>query len=271
MIKLNKEQIYFSTYPNHETVLLKGVLPKVQTKFNTIYMRFESDIDLMRLMMVKRWIDDLEPDSQVTLQMPYVPYSRMDRAEDGSAFSLKYVCDFINSLGFKKIHIFEAHSFMTEALLNNVSNFDMSKLLARNYLEELEFGEDDYVFLPDAGAVKRYSKDFKEYNIITANKIRDFQSGDIKGLEIVGATDLQGGRVMIVDDLCSAGGSFYFSALKLKEINAGDIYLTVAHCEDTIHNGKLLKGDEIKRIYTTNSILTRPHAKITTYNVEHGE
>ena len=61
----------------------------------------------------------------------------------------------------------------------------------------------------------------------------------------------------IVDDICSKGGTFYHSALKLKEFGATNIYLYVTHCENSIYDGELLKNNGlIEKIYTTDSILT---------------
>ena len=69
-------------------------------------------------------------------------------------------------------------------------------------------------------------------------------------------------KVLIVDDICSAGGTFKFSAMKLKELGAKDVALYVSHCEDNIQNGDLLKTDLISKIYTTDSILHIKHDKI---------
>lgn len=63
--------------------------------------------------------------------------------------------------------------------------------------------------------------------------------------------------VLIIDDICSKGGTFYHSAKKLKELGANKIYLYVSHCENTIYSGELLKDNGlIEKIFTTDSILT---------------
>ena len=70
-------------------------------------------------------------------------------------------------------------------------------------------------------------------------------------------------NILIIDDICSKGGTFYHSAKRLKEAGAANIYLYITHCENTIHEGELLNSDLIKHIYTTDSILTKTHEKIT--------
>ena len=101
-------------------------------------------------------------------------------------------------------------------------------------------------------------------------KKRNWDTGVIEGLDLMGDTEAINGKdILIIDDICSRGGTFYHSAKALKEIGAANIYLYVTHCENTIHEGELLKDDDlIKHIYTTDSILTKTHEKITIVNVK---
>ena len=87
----------------------------------------------------------------------------------------------------------------------------------------------------------------------------------IEGLDLMGNVEAINGKdILIIDDICSRGGTFYHSAKVLKEAGAANIYLYVTHCENTIHEGELLKEDSlIERIYTTDSLLTKTHEKIT--------
>lgn len=85
-----------------------------------------------------------------------------------------------------------------------------------------------------------------------------WETGEIKGLDLSGEIDqLPGKDILIVDDICSRGGTFYHSAKKLKEAGVGKIYLYVTHCENTVYDGELLKNNGlIEKIYTTDTILT---------------
>ena len=86
--------------------------------------------------------------------------------------------------------------------------------------------------------------------------------GKILGLDVISDVDLKDKKVLIIDDICSAGGTFKFSSMKLKEMGAKEVNLYVTHCEDNIQNGDLLKTDLISRIYTTDSILHIEDEKI---------
>lgn len=124
----------------------------------------------------------------------------------------------------------------------------------------------DVIYFPDEGACKRYVDldSVKESGlpVIFGIKKRDFATGKILGLDVVSDIDLKGKKVLIVDDICSAGGTFKFSAMKLKELGASDVALYISHCEDNIQNGDLLKTDLISKIYTTDSILHISDPKI---------
>ena len=94
-------------------------------------------------------------------------------------------------------------------------------------------------------------------------KKRDWKTGQILGLDVAGEVkSIAGKDILIIDDICSRGGTFLHSAKKLKELGANDIYLYVSHCENTILEGELLNGDLIKKVYTTDSIFTKSHEKI---------
>ena len=122
------------------------------------------------------------------------------------------------------------------------------------------------IYFPDEGACQRYADldCIKESGlpVIFGIKKRDFATGKILGLDVVSDIDLKGKKVLIVDDICSAGGTFKFSAMKLKELGASDVALYVSHCEDNIQNGDLLKTDLVSKIYTTDSILHISDPKI---------
>ena len=50
-------------------------------------------------------------------------------------------------------------------------------------------------------------------------------------------------------------------------LSTGEIYLYVSHCENTILEGEIPNTDLIQKVYTTDSIFTGCHEKITVWNV----
>lgn len=225
---------------------------------------YDSDEELFTLACVVYWVRRSRGSKRIIkLYMPYVPNARMDRIKNvNENFSLKVFANFINSLGFDDIQVYNAHSNVSEALINNIYNEMPNGDV--NYC--INSYKPDVIFFPDEGACKRYSdlKSVKESGlpVIFGIKKRDWKTGKILGLDVVSDIDIKGKKILIVDDICSAGGTFKFSAMKLKELGASDVALYVSHCEDNIQNGDLLKTDIISKIYTTNSILHITDPKI---------
>lgn len=255
MIKVNGNEVLFEKFPNGETRIIESSLPQVGWVIKNIALKYEDDSDLIKLMLIKNYLDSIGRKGFNELIIYYMPYSRMDRSENGSPFTLKYVANFINNLGFSKVKVIEPHSDVTPALIDNVEpvyiNFDLIEKVKR----EVTFREDkDYLMFPDAGASKRYSK-MKAKNVLIGNKVRDFETGKILGLELMGDKSKAYGRsVIIVDDLSSRGSTFVHSAKKLREEGFVEINLLVAHAENTIFEGELF--DHIDKVFTTDSILT---------------
>jgi ribose-phosphate pyrophosphokinase len=254
MIYLNGRNLDITKFPNNEVLIRDYIMIKEE---NTIKVKFESNEDLFNLILIKEHIDEKEPNAKTELIMPYLPYSRMDRTEGVNVFTLKYICKIINKLNFERVTICEPHSEVSMALLDRIKVINSSIGITREVMEKLNFNPEsnDYLFYPDAGAEKRYSKQVKYEKVLTGNKERDYISGNIKSLTIAGDKPTNPFRVIIVDDLCSRGGTFMMSAEKLKELGATEIYLVVTHCENTILDGDILKKDLIKGVYTTNSII----------------
>ncbi|WJJ55326.1 hypothetical protein QB910_000082 [Dabrowskivirus KKP3916] len=261
MIWINGKRIETFKFPNGETGI-KGeqIYDALTDGINYVVFKYESDADLIELMFVKRHIDTYAG-VVVGLRILYMPYSRMDRQNDfHTVFTLKHVAEFINWLGFDHIDVDEPHSDVTCAVLNNAQPQYLTKRLISNVMDKIGFDpERDYVFYPDAGAAKRYS-DVTGFKTLVGHKHRDFNTGEIKSLQVVGSEQINDRdssfKVLIVDDLCSRGGTFMAAGTELRNLGATEVYLLTAHCENTIHNGDIIKTDVINKVFTTDSILS---------------
>ncbi|QAA31989.1 ribose-phosphate diphosphokinase [Clostridium manihotivorum] len=264
MIYLNNKKVQIKKFPNGESLINNEGLV-INSYDNEIKLKFESDEDITQLIFLKNHLDELNKKSNLII--PYMPYSRMDRTEGVTVFTLKYLCKLINSLNFDKVTIYEPHSEVSVALLDRVKVINMSQALTKELLKELNYEENLYLVYPDAGAAKRYEKQIDYKKVLTANKERDFNTGYIKSLKINGEVKEKEFKAIIVDDLCSRGGTFILTAEALKDLGAKEIYLVVTHCEDTIFEGDILKNDLITKVYTTNSILSKGHDKIEIHEI----
>ena len=212
---------------------------------------YENDAELFSLICVKRHLDRVYSYSDVVLEMPYIPHARMDRVKsDEDVFTLRYFCEVINSLNFKVVHVRDAHSNVSLALLNNVVDEGV-----RGYVVAAakESGA-EALFFPDEGAMKRYSEHFAVPYAFGMKK-RDWETGKILGLDIINAENIKDKNVLIVDDICSRGGTFFYAAKALKAAGAKSVSLYVTHLERTVILGEMASTDGlVDHVYTTKSI-----------------
>ena len=276
MILVNGKQIKLEKFPDGTPHMYISVAPS--THYH-IYWKYEAMDEMVTLYFAAKHLRTLPliaPDFRppaITLDMPYIPNARMDRVDrvkdNSEVFTLKHFCDFINDLNFQQVSVLDAHSNTSLALLNNVQQnavFPYIQTAARRC-------NPDMLFFPDKGSHDRYKALIQ--NTVTlddalkalpkafGNKKRDWDSGKILEFNVECATSVTGKIVLIVDDICSRGKTFYHSAQKLKELGADKIYLYVTHCENSILTGELLSSELIEHIFTSESIFTEQHDKIT--------
>ncbi|UWY29050.1 ribose-phosphate diphosphokinase [Flavobacterium sp. TR2] len=186
----------------------------------------------------------------IDLFIPYFPAARQDRVMiPGEPLSVKVYADIINAMQLNKVFVFDAHSEVTPALLNNstvIPNYTFIKAVLEN------IGNNVKLISPDGGALKKIYK-VSEFlggvEVVECSKSRDVKTGKLSGFKVY-EDDLQGMDCLIVDDICDGGGTFVGLAEELKKKNAGKLYLAVSH-------GIFNKGFEVLNcfdgIFTTNS------------------
>ena len=260
MIYLNGIEISGENFPNNELNLLaieEAINARSKYKTNHFILKYEDDRDLMALFFSKKQVD-LRTSDISTLSIAYMPYSRMDRAETiQTPFMLKFVCDFINNLGFHEVYVHEPHSAVTVQLLNNVVEiYDNIELLEHVKKKESFVDIKDYIVFPDYGAFERYHSRIRSKNMLFGEKDRDFATGQINGLSLKGnkANISLDSKAIIVDDLSSYGGTFIRVATELRKLGFNRVALLVGHAENSIFKGQLF--DHVDKVYTTDSILT---------------
>lgn len=257
MIKVNNDIVNQAQFPDG-TLLLKT--DGMDMSDITITWLYENDAELFTIIcLAKKAL-------KKSLIMPYIPHARMDRCKsDEDTFTLKYFAEVINSLGFDKVTVLDPHSNVSVALIDRVEALS-PKLYIETVIEKLK-KDNLMLFFPDEGSMKRYA-DMFEIPYAFGIKKRDWKTGQILGLDVVdNGISLSGKKILIIDDICSRGGTFYHSAMKLKELGVGDIYLYISHCENTILEGEVLTSGLIEKVFTTNSIFTKESDKIEKFEL----
>lgn len=268
MIKVNNVQYNWSHYPDGTLNMSNDISVSRITNITWLYENQEEQIVVFNLVKWLRKNNHYKVDT-INLLLPYLPNARMDRIDKSNPceiFTLKYFCEFINELHFDTVEVLDAHSNVSLALINNIQTSDIQNLID----VAVDLYNPDIVFYPDEGAMKRYSK-LLNMPYCFGIKNRDWQSGKILGLDVIAnGMDIINKKVLIIDDICSKGGTFYNSAKKLRGLGAKDVALYVSHCENNIFKGEfadnkvnLLDSGMVSHIYTTDSILTEQDKRIT--------
>ena len=266
MIFVNNKQVPLGKFPDN-TLMLKELNKYFGFgELVEITWHYENDAELFALICIRKYADQFYP-KYVELYMPYCPHARQDRVKNnGDVFTLKYFADVINSLNFSRVVVFDAHSNVSLALIDRVRNTNPAPFIEKAILnigqtittKENEGSTSSLIaFYPDEGAMKRYSDDTKLPYAFGIKK-RDWATGKIEGLTIQNQELVNGKDVLIIDDICSRGGTFYHTAKALKAAGAARIFLYVSHLERTVLDGDLysemIQNGLIEGIYTANPL-----------------
>jgi ribose-phosphate pyrophosphokinase len=266
MIKLNGHIVEQGSFPDG-TLMLKNLNQYLSFGEKAIIeWKYENDAELFALICVRRYLDDFHL-RFITLQMDYIPHARQDRIKScEDVFTLKYFAEVINSLNFSAVNVLDAHSNVSLALIDRVRNYSPAPFIEKaisNIGQTIMIKENEgstsslIAFYPDEGAMKRYSDDTKLPYAFGIKK-RDWTTGKIQGLDIQNQELVKDKDVLIIDDICSRGGTFYHAAKALKAAGAARIYLYVSHLERTVLEGDLydemIRNGLIEGIYTANPL-----------------
>lgn len=148
------------------------------------------------------------------LHIPYLISARYDRVmNDGDSFDLKVVASLINSLNFRKVYLYDVHSDVSLALINN------SVAVSNRFLVEKYNTSDSVLICPDSGASKKIKK-YLEWNknivdVVYCNKSRNLLDGSLS-LSVLEPEKCTGKNCVIIDDLCDGGGTFLGIASQIK-------------------------------------------------------
>lgn len=215
--------------------------------------------DMNDFMLLAQLVDAVRHVTDIAvshLELAWLPWARQDRhMVNGDSFALKVFANQLNTLNFNKVLLLDPHSDAAAAAINNsvVIAQETCLMKSENLLQAISTGKLMLV-APDAGALKKIhnvakASGARDYAILT--KERDVATGNLTGFSLVSG-NVAGKDVLIVDDLCDAGGTFIGSAQVLRDAGARSVSLYVTHgvfskgVENLLNNG-------IDAIYTTTS------------------
>lgn len=274
MFILNGEEVKITRFPDNT---IKFDLASGPKKKNILKWKFESMEELIVLIGLSDKLNTYETD----LQIPYLPNARMDKvSENTEGLMLQYFVQTVDNLGFNSITVLDPHSIAYSLFAKNTNwkedEYKLRNLIyttIKNVMVMNEYTNPVLVF-PDKGAKSRYTEligETEEYSTsaLVGEKVRNQKTGEIISFDLLGEVPEDDVPVLIVDDICSFGGTFLHTAKKLREKGyKGKIYLYVTHAEESILLGEITdKNSPISRVFTTDSLLESNHEKVIKYNI----
>lgn len=220
----------FFTHPNLKTWVYPGgeigvqYLPFTNVAKYTISTRIRDTASLIALYQLIKIISiSLGTADNISLFIPYLPYSRQDRTQitkegwympDMNSF----IVDLLSSFPVT-ITTFDIHSLHPK--INNIEpTYQANKLV--------ELLNPGLILFPDKGAFNRYSKLFYCVPCKAATKTRDPGTGK---LELDIPKDCfkaaKNNTILVFDDICDGGGTFELLGEKVP--SNFDLYLYVSH------------------------------------------
>lgn len=288
MILVQNEVVTASKFPAGESHILfsplllsklKDELKKVGGTINVTW-KYREDSELFQLLSVLYKVKDLIPcqnPTNINLYIPYCPHARMDRIKEDSQICTSKVFasilarakddDLFDTLIVDDIHSNDSMDYLLNGLgSSSVINQTKSNLLVDQliFLRKLDLSNVTLIF-PDQGAYDRYNHHFEHLKgkiagILNCKKVREFGSGQINSLVLdlgedksYQLIDMEGSTAIIVDDICSYGGTFEKVISATESIGFKEYYLAVTHLEQAYYIGSLAKSDKLKGVITTNS------------------
>jgi ribose-phosphate pyrophosphokinase len=223
-----------------------------------IITRLNSSDDIMNLCLTVDALRNMYI-AYIEVFIPYIPFARQDRIMTaGEPLSIKVFANIINSLNLNKVTVFDAHSDVSVALLNNCDNIANHEMV-KFFLKQLDLS-DFALVSPDIGAYKKVDKLAQKIDytgsIVTGIKIRDLSTGQIIKSDIT-TDNLNGKACLVVDDICDGGRTFIELAATLKAKNAGSLYFIASHGIFSYNALERLKEAGFKNVCCSNSITDR--------------
>jgi ribose-phosphate pyrophosphokinase len=198
---------------------------------------------------------DIDFDTVFTLNIPYLPYGRADRRFSVKGNSgLRNFMDKLSDLNIDRIFTVDPHN-------EKAFRASCSVLMEYEYITQLQAfrevvkrehltpqAEWDIIIAPDKGAKEKAQTiaDYYGLPLVCCTKERDVATGKLSNPVVNG--DVSGKKLLIVDDLLDAGGTYIQLAQELYKQGAVFTDLYVTHL--IAAKGLNVLTNSIRKLYT---------------------
>lgn len=271
MITINGLEPTFATFPDGEVNVKFQPSLEQTLRFGTarVNFKFQSNDEILKLGLIINLLETYEGVTDVHVNIPFMPYSRMDRHEAGyhNPFSLAVVLNILKGYGesarfpvmyeTSDVHNKVVFTELTTDVDDSVTfmNSIPVKGHVQAFAKDNQLNVDDIlVVFPDKGAKARYDTvDFTDMPTpIVGSKTRDFDTHAITGYTLEAPIPEHVKHIVILDDVVSYGGTFIKLIKAIRDKTDLPISIITSHAENALWRGDLLA--EGVPVYTTHSL-----------------
>ena len=195
--------------------------------------------------------------------IPYFGYARQDiQHRPGESISANVIIRFIESIGFRKIYVYDLHDEATEGVFSiafkNATSFQLLADNVRDYLKEVS-DETVAIVSPDQGGIERARRfgqfllKEEDFQLVVIEKRRNMNViHTTKALDLYG--DVKGKTAILVDDIVTSGNTLINAVELCIEKGAKRVIAVIAHSDLSDKAPERIQNSSIERFFTTDSI-----------------
>lgn len=230
MLLLNGQPVNVTTFPDNTSQVWQLdpelLVRALDQGMSTVDWHYTSEADVMHLLQLDMLLAKYSIASR--LRIFYLPYARQDKKVGNyTTFALAALGAVFRKMHWRGITILDPHSNQACRVLSARAVYPTKMieclLAAGNYAA---------VMYPDDGARRKY-KDVYHTGarpVLTADKIREQETGEIIRYAVSGPEGFTGASCLIIDDICDGGRTFCEAANAVRQeypsVKRVDLYTT---------------------------------------------
>lgn len=193
--------------------------------------------------------------NRITAVMPYFGYARQDRKSKArDPITAKLVANLLTASGVDRVLTMDFHAPQIQGFFDiPTDNLQGVPVLIAHYMNRMFMGDDLVVVSPDLGSVGRARAFASAVNSpLAIIEKRRQKANHAEVMNVIG--DVNGKRVLLVDDMIDTAGTIVKSAEALRKHGATEVY---ACCTHGVLSGPAIERIQesvIKELVITNTI-----------------
>jgi ribose-phosphate pyrophosphokinase len=193
--------------------------------------------------------------SRVTAVLPYFGYARQDRKDQPRvSLAAKLVANLITTAGADRVLTMDLHAAQIQGFFDIPVDHLYAAPVFTEYFEGLDL-RGFTVVAPDLGSVKMARAYANRLGVpLAIVEKRRPMANDLEIMNVIGAAEVEGRNLLIIDDMIDTGGTLIKAAEELKQCGAREIYACATHAVLSGNALELLEKSAVSRVVVTDTI-----------------